>query len=201
MKTNKTITNVLFALVFVFSNFAIANEIYIEQVGDSSTITATQEGTGNKIGDSSVPVYIGSGSNTVSIEQIGANNELAMVVNGSSTNVTSSVTGSGNLQEIQCGTTSSAGCSGSTITQTIVGDDNIVSQLLGTGANHTSTIAVTGDTNTVTHTSTASGTTSADIAVTGNLNTVSVNQSGMTTQSVSVTSTGNSSNITINQSN
>ena len=201
MRTNKTITNVLFALITVFSTVAVANEIYIEQVGDGSTITATQEGTGNKIGDSLSPVYIGSGSNTVSIEQIGANNELAMVVNGASTNVTSSVTGSGNLQEIQCGTTNSAGCSGSTITQTITGDDNIVKQLLGSGANHTSNITVAGDTNTITHTSTASGTTSADVTVTGNLNTVSVTQSGMTTQSVSVTSTGNSGNITINQSN
>lgn len=201
MKTNKTITNVLFALIAVFSTVAIANEIYIEQVGDSSTITVTQEGTGNKIGDSLSPIYIGSGSNTVSIEQIGANNELAMVVNGASTNVTSSVTGSGNSQEIQCGTTTSSGCSGSTITQTITGDDNIVKQLLGTGANHTSNITVAGDTNTVTHTSTASGTTSADITVTGNLNTIGVTQSGMTTQSVSVNSTGNSSNITINQSN
>jgi hypothetical protein len=144
-------------------------------------------------------VYIGSGSNTVNIDQIGANNTLDMVVNGASTDVTVSTTGSDNAQEIQCGTTGSASCSGSTITQTITGDDNTVKQLLGAGANHTSNITVTGDTNTVFHTSTATGTTSADITVTGNTNTVSVTQSGMLNHSVTVNSSGNLNNISITQ--
>jgi len=136
----------------------------------------------------------------VTIDQIGSTNTLDMVVNGAATDVTVSTTGSNNIQEINCGTTNSAGCSGSTITQTIVGDSNDVKQQLGTGANHTSNISITGDTNTVTHTSTASGTTSADVTVTGNTNTVSVTQSGMLNQNVVVTSTGDSNNITIVQS-
>jgi hypothetical protein len=135
----------------------------------------------------------------VNIDQIGSNNQLDMVVNGSGTDVTVSTTGSNNVQEITCGTTTSAGCSGSTITQTIAGDDNTVTQNLGTGANHTSNISITGDTNTVTHTSTATGTTSADITVTGNTNTVGVTQSGMLNQSVVVNSSGNSNNISIIQ--
>jgi hypothetical protein len=192
----------LLAIVVVLGLVAStsANEVYIEQVGSGSTVTVTQDGTDNTVGTSLSPAYIGSGSNTVTIDQIGSNNSLDMVVNGSGTDVTVSTTGSNNIQEINCGTTSSAGCSGSTITQTINGDSNDVKQNLGAGANHTSNITVTGDTNIVTHTSTATGTTSADITVSGDTNTVSVTQSGMLNKSVSVTSTGNSNTISITQS-
>ena len=190
----------LVALLLASIGSVGANEIYIEQVGTSSTVTITQEGADNRIGTALNPAFIGSGSNNVTIDQIGSTNTLDMVVNGAATDVTVSTTGSNNIQEINCGTTSSAGCSGSTITQTIVGDSNDVKQQLGDGANHTSNISITGDTNTVTHTSTASGTTSADITVIGNTNTVSVTQSGMLNQNVVVTSTGDLNNITIVQS-
>jgi hypothetical protein len=178
-----------------------ANDVYIEQVGSSSTINITQEGTGNEVGNSTTDVYIGSGSNVVNIDQVGDSNILEMVVNGSSTDVTVNTQGSGNEQVINCGTTSSADCSGSNITQTITGDDNIVTQNLGAGANHTSNITITGDTNTVTHTSSATGTTTVNATITGDLNDVSVTQSGMTTQNVTINSTGNSNIINVNQSN
>jgi hypothetical protein len=179
---------------------AWANEVYIEQVGSASTVTITQEGSDNRIGTSQNPAYIGSGSNAVTIDQIGSNNTLDMVVNGTGTDVTVSTTGSNNIQEINCGTTNSAGCSGSVITQTIAGDTNDIKQNLGAGANHTSNITVTGDTNTVTHTSTATGTTSANITVSGDTNTVGVTQSGMLNHSVVVNSTGNNNTIAIVQS-
>lgn len=179
---------------------AQANEVYIEQVGSSSTINITQQGTDNRIGDSVAPAYIGSGSNTVTIDQIGATNVLDMIVNGAGTDVIVSTTGDNNVQTINCGTTNSAGCSGSYIKQQVTGDSNIITQDLGSGANHTSEIIVTGDSNTVTHTSTATGVTSANITVSGNTNTVGVTQSGMLNKSVTVTSTGNSNNISIVQS-
>jgi hypothetical protein len=191
------------ALVMAMLGFCnvYANDVYVEQVGSSSTVVITQEGTGNEVGNSTSDVYIGSGSNVVNIDQIGDNNTLAMVVNGSSADVTVNTTGSGNQQTIDCGTRSSAGCSGSTITQTVTGDDNIITQNLGAGANHTSNITVTGSTNTITHTSTATGTTTMNATISGDLNTVGVTQSGMTTQNVTINSTGNSNTITVNQSN
>ena len=121
-----------------FTTAVWANEVYVEQIGSNSTVAITQEGADNRIGTSQNPAFIGSGSNTVTIDQIGSNNTLDMVVNGTSTDVTVSTTGSNNIQEINCGTTNSAGCSGSAITQTIAGDSNDVKQLLGAGANHTS---------------------------------------------------------------
>jgi hypothetical protein len=177
-----------------------ANEVYIEQVGNSSTINITQDGSDNRIGDAATPAYIGSGSNTVTIDQIGATNTLDMVVNGAGTDVIVTTTGDNNVQTINCGTTQSASCSGSYIKQQVTGDSNTVTQNLGSGANHTSEITITGDTNTVTHTSTATGVTSANITVSGNTNTVGVTQSGMLNKSVTVTSTGNSNTVNITQS-
>jgi trimeric autotransporter adhesin len=195
-------TILIVAMMLAGIGGVIANEVYIEQVGDSSTITVTQDGTGNKVGDSGVgnEAFIGGGSNTVTIDQIGSNNTLAMVINGAGTNSAVSVTGSGNQSTIECGTTASAGCSGSIINQTISGDDNIVSQNLGTGANHTSEINITGSTNTVTHTSTNSGASTVNITATGDLNTIGVTQSGITAKTVSVNSTGNSNTVSITQS-
>jgi trimeric autotransporter adhesin len=181
---------------------SVSNEVYVEQVGDSSTITITQDGTGNKVGDSGTgnEAFIGGGSNTVTIDQIGSNNTLAMVVNGASASVIVDVTGSGNESTINCGTTQSAGCSSSTIKQVIAGDDNVVTQNLGTGANHYSEINITGSTNTVTHTSTNSGASTVNITASGDLNTIGVTQSGLTAKTVSVNTTGNSNTVSITQS-
>ena len=190
----------ILAATVMLSLGAWANEVYIEQVGSSSTINITQQGTDNRIGDATAPAYIGSGSNTVTIDQIGSTNTLDMVVNGTGTDVVVTTTGDTNVQTINCGTTQSSGCSGSYIKQQITGDSNTVNQDLGSGANHTSEITVTGDSNSVTHTSTATGVTSANITVSGNTNTVGVTQSGMLNKSVTVTSTGDSNNINITQS-
>lgn len=192
------------AIAFVFAmlgvSFGYANDVYVEQVGSASTITINQEGTGNRVGTALDSVYIGSGSNEVAIDQIGSSNELDMVVNGSATNVTVNTVGSGNIQTINCGTTSSAGCSGSTITQTITGDDNTVTQNLGSGANHTSNITVTGDTNVITNTSTNTAATVNNITVAGDQNNVSLTQSGMLPKNVTVNSTGSLNTISITQS-
>lgn len=207
MKTSKTggcglSRKVLTALLCVTASFFVyANDIYIEQVGDSSTISITQDGSGNTVGSSLNSAFIGGGSNTVTIDQIGSNNELSLVVNGASASVIVDTTGSGNVQSINCGTTTSAGCSGSTIKQIVAGDDNIITQNLGAGANHYSEINVTGSTNTITHTSTNTGVTSAIITATGDTNNIGVTQSGTLPQSVTVNSTGTGNNITINQSN
>jgi hypothetical protein len=190
---------IMFAMLFSIT--AIANDIYVEQSGDGSTVDILQDGTGNTIGDSITPAYIGGGANTVNIQQIGSSNSLEAVVNGAATDTTVTTNGSNNVQSITCGTAQSGSCSGSVITQTVTGDTNTITQALGAGANHTSNINVTGDANTVTHTSTATGTTSANITVSGSTNTIGVTQAGMTTQSVTVDSTGNSNAITINQHN
>lgn len=193
------------AIVFIMAVLGLtnvhSNEVYIDQVGDNSTVTIVQDGTGNKVGDSAIPAFIGGGSNIVNIQQIGIGNELAMIVNGAATEVVVDTTGSNNIQDILCGTTSTASCSGSTIKQVVVGDSNIITQNLGTGANHYSEINVTGSTNTITHTSTNTGASTVNVTAIGDTNTIGVTQSGTTAKTVTVNSTGSGNNISINQSN
>lgn len=188
-------------ILSMISLMAYGHELYIEQVGSSSTVTITQQGTDNTIGTNIIPLYIGSGSNTVTIDQVGTNNSLTGVINGSSTDVTVATTGDNNMQEINCGTLGSASCSGSTITQTITGDSNTVIQNLGSGANHTSHITVTGDSNSITHTSTNIAAVTANIIVTGNSNTVGLTQSGSLPKTVSISTTGNNNTLSVSQSN
>lgn len=188
-------------LASMLVGIAGANELYMEQSGDNSTITITQDGASNLIGTQLSPAIIGGGSNTVTIDQIGSGNELYFTVNGASTSMVVSVTGSNNISNITCGSGASASCSGSTIWQTITGDGNEVTQSLGTGANHESKIAVTGDTNTVTHTSTNSGAVTMQYNVVGDLNNISVTTSGTTAKTLNATTTGSSNTVTIVQTN
>lgn len=197
-----TITQKWALLVALFvSGSAVANEIYIEQVGSNSTLTITQDGVSNKIGTPLDPVFIGGGSNTLTIDQIGSGNELVMTVNGASTTVSVSVLGSNNVSNITCGTAMSASCSGGDIQQNITGDNNTVTQTLGAGGAHTSVLTVTGDTNTVTHTSTNTGAVNVNYTVFGDTNNVSITTSGTTAKTVNATTTGNGNTVTIVQTN
>lgn len=178
-----------------------ANELYMEQSGDSSTITITQDGASNEIGKQLLPVFIGGGSNTVSIEQIGAGNQLEFTVNGAATSMTIEQHGGNNIGTVTCGTTASASCSGSTIWQLITGDDNNIRQILDAGGNHISKITVTGDTNIVSHNSTNTGAVNMQYTVTGNTNTISVITEGTTVKTLNATTTGNNNTVNIVQTN
>lgn len=195
-------TKLLTLLMSMFATFALANnEVYIEQIGNSSTITITQDGSDNKVGTPTTSAFIGGGSNTVIIDQIGDANELQFLINGASTDLTVNVLGNTNTQNITCGSLGSATCSGSSIIQNITGDNNTTTVNLGAGANHTSDITIVGNTNTVNHTSTSTGTVSATISVSGDMNSIGVTQSGTLTNTVNVTSSGNNNIVNINQSN
>jgi hypothetical protein len=196
----KTLKSVILLAVMLWTT-AWANELYMEQSGDSSTITITQDGASNEVGTQLSPVFIGGGSNTVNIEQIGAGNQLQFTVNGATTAMTIEQHGSNNTGTVTCGTTANASCSGSTIWQFITGDDNNISQILGAGGNHTSKITVTGDTNTVSHTSTNTGAVSMQYLVTGDSNSISVTTAGTTAKTLNATTTGNSNTVTIVQTN
>jgi len=202
-KFKKTMLVLITALAW--SGVSFANDIYVEQIGDGTTINLTQDGTGNTIGSSQDFVFVGGNSNTVNVTQSGNSNQLAMLMNGDSTSVTLTTTGNGNNQTVSCGSSSEPSCSGSILSQTITGDNNIVTQNFATGANHESKITITGDSNIVSHVSTANGISNVDITVVGGTaldpNNISVTQSGSTAQSITLSSTGNGNTIAIVQSN
>jgi hypothetical protein len=190
----------LFVMSLLISDTAVAqNKIYMEQVGDNSTIEILQDGDGNSIGTELTPVYIGSGSNTVIIEQIGMGNQLALLVNGAATDVTVNQLGSNNTADITCGGAATASCSGSRIELNVSGDTNQVTNSFTPGANHEVITDITGDQNVVNHVSTNAGTVNSTVTVVGNMNNIGVTQSGTVAKVVQVLSTGDSNNITIVQ--
>jgi hypothetical protein len=188
-----------------FTAPAIANDIYIEQIGDGATVTLTQDGSSNRIGSENTPSIIKGDANVVTVDQIGSSNELDILINGTAVTATVTTTGSYNTQSITCGTSNSASCGSSYIKQQITGDNNTVTQNLMSAATQHSEILVSGDYNTITHDTTGTGAHSATITVAGGValggNTISLTQGGTNAQQATITSTGNSNVITINQSN
>jgi hypothetical protein len=185
------------------SSFVYANELYLDQIGDSATINITQDGQDNRIGTQLNPVIIYGDAVTATINQTGSNNELDMTVNGSAASVTVNTTGNTNVQSITCGTANAAGCSGATITTTIQGDNNNVTQSLGSGGNQRSVIGITGDYTNVTHNATG-GSHKADITVqslatSATANNITVNQSGAVMQQSIVNASGSGINLNITQ--
>ena len=184
---------------------AQANDVYIEQVGDGATVTITQDGSSNRVGDNGTPSIIKGDANIATIDQIGSSNALDMVINGAAVTAIVTTNGSNNTQTINCGTANSATCGSSYIKQQVDGDNNTVTQNLVAAATQHSEILITGDYNTVTHTTSGSGAHSGIITVTGGValsgNTISLTQGGTNAQQATITSTGNSNAITVNQSN
>jgi hypothetical protein len=184
---------------------ASANDVYIEQVGDGATVTITQDGSSNRIGDNGTPSIIKGDANIVTIDQIGSSNTLDMVINGAAVTAIVTTNGSNNTQTINCGTANSATCGSSYIKQQVDGDNNTVTQNLVAASTQHSEILITGDYNTVTHTTSGSGAHSGIITVTGGValsgNTISLTQGGTNAQQATITSTGNGNAITVNQSN
>ena len=184
---------------------AHANDVYIEQVGSGVTVTITQDGSSNRVGDEGTPSIIKGDANIVTIDQIGSSNTLDMIINGAAITATVTTTGSNNTQVINCGTANSATCGSSFIKQQVDGDNNTVTQNLVASATQYSEILITGDENTVTHTTSGSGAHSGIITVTGGIalggNTISLTQGGTNAQQATITSTGNNNAITVTQSN
>lgn len=180
-------------------NFVNANELYLDQFGDGSTIDLLQEGNGNKIGATQqAPFTLTGNSQTVDIKQQGDSNVLTGSVTGNSLSIAKVITGSSNTQSLNC-----TDCSGAVIITNITGDNNATTQTLGGGQNQESKITIIGDSNAVTHVA-SDANHKADITVTslsGNTvaNVISVTQSGIAQQQAIVNASGSGINLTINQ--
>jgi hypothetical protein len=192
-----------------------ANDVYIEQVGDNSTVSITQTGAGNLVngnvgglGNTDDAALIKGDLNSVTINQIGASNTLSMVINnetnGTGSTVVVSADGSNNNQTIGCGTALSSNCNASIIRSEITGNNNNTVQTLSGGVVQ-SKIAVNGNYNNVTHTASGVGLHNGEITVSGSgtssvANAVTLTQSGVSNKNAIITSNGSNNNISITQS-
>jgi hypothetical protein len=221
----KTLTRMIaFLSFFVMTGYVnAANLIYMDQIGDGSTINITQTGAGNAIGTSGVKSSFTGDNNTVTIEQIGNNNVTNMTVSGDGATISSIVNGSSNILNLECGANGGS-CGPSNITKTITGDGNQVTQSTDTLTN--TTINVQSDNNQVNITSTSTavagtkntvditggsgnivdvvqaGTAATvghevDLTINGALNTIDFRQGGAIDSKIVTTITGSSNAVTI----
>ena len=197
------------------SSGAWANDVYMEQGGDNSTVSITQTGAGNMIngnigglGNPDDAALIKGDLNDVTINQIGAGNIASIIINnqsnGTGATVVISADGSNNTQNISCGTALSSNCNAGNIRSEITGNNNNTVQTLSGGVIK-STIAINGDYNNVTHTASGVGLHSGEITVSGSgtssvANAVVLTQSGALTKNAVITSNGSNNNIIVTQS-
>ena len=178
MKTSRTgagglsrkILTILVLSAMATLGYAADNSIYIEQSGDNSTITMTQDGSGNKVkgillngnaGATTDPAKLTGNAQTVNVEQTGSGNTLSLSVNSTQGG---SVTGYTNI--------------GVNLNYQVVGNNN--TGLINVNNNGTGT---------------AIGNV-IDIQQTGNLNSTTLRMTGTSNQFTATTTGGNSNTIT-----
>ena len=212
---------IAFLSFFVMIQYAYAagNSIYIDQIGDGSNITLTQTGSNNGIGTTTTRSSFNGTNNTVSVSQIGNQNNQLINVVGDGVTLNSTISGNTNQVDINC-----TSCTASSITSSVTGSSNLVTITNENLAN--TALTIDSDNNTVTmtnNTSSVAGVNNTinisggngnqltidqtgvagilghkiDLAVTGALNNVQIGQGGSVDSVVNSTITGSSNTLII----
>ena len=212
---------IAFLSFFVMIQYAYAagNSIYIDQIGDGSNITLTQTGNNNGIGTLTNRSSFNGTNNTVTVSQIGNQNNQLINVVGDGVTLNSTITGNTNQVDINC-----TSCTASSITSSVTGSSNLVTITNENLAN--TALTIDSDNNTVTmtnNTSSIAGVNNTinisggngnqltidqtgvagtlghkiDLAVTGALNNVQIGQGGSVDSVVNSTITGSSNTLII----
>ena len=179
----------------LISTPALANDIYIEQVGDTLDLDIVQDGTNNVIGTSTTDVNLDGDDMTFSITQTGSTNSIVADIQGNSYTGTWAFTGDSNTVDLSCDSTSGTNCENITLNITATGDSNAFTFDIGDTADadgSTIGFTITGDGNVIN--SNVDGV-SAEVAVT--VNNASSNASGGAT-SGQLTSSGAGNVVDIN---
>jgi hypothetical protein len=139
----------------MLSSGAIANDVYIEQAGDTSTFNITQSGTGgNRVGSAGTPSTFSGNNQTIDIVQAGQGNEADLTVSGGSTTINYSATGDMNQLKVEIdggtGNTFNIAKDGDNNRVTVCGTNNVgTAGQTGSTASCTGGVAVNDTTNTV----------------------------------------------------
>tara|TARA_B100000497_G_scaffold123366_1_gene155908 strand:- start:245 stop:991 length:747 start_codon:yes stop_codon:yes gene_type:complete len=223
--TRKYISNSLTALVLLIFSVApaLANDIYIEQVGDTLDLDIVQDGANNVIGTSTTDVNLDGDSMTFAITQTGSLNTIVADIQGDTYTGTWVFTGDSNTVDLSCDSTSGTNCENITLNITATGDSNAFTFDIGDTADadgSTIGFTITGDGNVINSnvdgvsalvavtvnnsSSTASGgATSGLLSASGAGNVVDINISGdgdSAGHTVKIDATGGASSYTVTQS-
>jgi hypothetical protein len=177
------------------------NSIYINQVGEGSDITLTQEGQSNSIGTDEVNRFVLDGNGQrVTVKQDGSRNEITGSVDQANNIVyDTTVTGDDNTIEYNQGFAGSV--AGSEKTLTVAGNLNNLTFNQATednALNADQNIAFTGNSNTYTSTINTNEVTN-NVTVAGNLNNIAMTQKGTAGKNIEMLLTGSTNNISVTQ--
>lgn len=128
----------------------LANEIYIDQIGDNLDLDITQDGQDNKVGTSTTDASLTGDDMTFAITQTGNFNEITATIKGTDYTGTWSFTGNNNTVDLLCSSTATGDCDTVTLNITTTGDDNTFDFDIGETADADSatvSFTVTGDDN------------------------------------------------------
>ena len=136
------------ALALFSLQSAVANEIYIEQIGDTLDLDITQDGTNNEFGDSTTDALLDGDDMTFSITQTGNLNKIDAKIKGNNYTGTWQFTGNSNEVDLTCDNTSGTNCETVTLNITTTGNSNLFDIYLGETADAQDLVAnftITGD--------------------------------------------------------
>jgi len=135
------IKRLLFASIVLISlaGSSLANDIYIEQVGDTLDLDITQDGQDNVIGSSVQAVVLGQTGSaadtmTFDITQTGDYNTISAQIQGNNYTGTWSFTGDSNTVALMCDSAAAGNCETVTLNITAVGDSQAYTIDIGQSA-------------------------------------------------------------------
>lgn len=201
--------------------FAADNSIYIDQSGDNTSVSVTQDGAGNIVRgiqvqgggtSNTTPAKIYGDSNTVIVEQIGSGNRLdfgirtsiAAVPQTNGNKFSYKVTGNNAIAIINSNN-DGQGTSASNIIEVeqtgnnayasinVLGTNNKITAVTDGGSNNSFTSVINGESNQQTVSMTGGGGNQANISQLGNAGTVNVTSIGATNH-FTISQTGGSTN-------
>ena len=116
------------ASTIIISSALFANDIYIQQVGDTLDLDIVQDGQDNKIGTGTQDVVLGSTGNdadnmTFSITQTGNSNTITAQILGATYTGTWTFTGDNNEVDLLCSSSAAGNCDNVTLNIAATGDD------------------------------------------------------------------------------
>jgi len=137
-------------LMLMSGSSVLANEIYIDQIGDNLDLDITQDGQDNKVGTSQTDMTLAGDDMTFAITQTGNFNEIVATIKGTDYTGTWQFTGNTNTVDLQCSSTSTGDCDTVTLNITTTGSDNTFDFDIGENEDADSatvSFTVTGDNN------------------------------------------------------
>ena len=196
--SRKVLTIMLFGISA--TSWAVDNSIYIDQTGDNSTITMTQDGAGNKVkgiltngtaGANTDPAKLVGNNQTITINQAGPNNILTLGANstigttGKGIDINYSVDVGGNIGFINSNN-NGLGVSAS----------NLI-DIIQLGGNAVTTVSMLGNTNSLTVRSSGGGGNSIDAIIDADNVTAVVNQTLGGGNDTTLNLTGNKGDVNV----